>query len=226
MQEMDKEGAPPDDLLAKLEALPDEFLTKLKEGFAERDKAPWAFWEALQIAARDYEDHKRESAALAVRAALRFVDWMHWSEHLRAPLLEAADILENGVDPDRRATYVRALRVTKNIGVDHPTDAGIAEDDPWLTKAVQDKIIGSVAVELQLRCGVKLENALRNVVGRDASAAKKLKDFRNNMKRLDSPKGARKTYYDLIQASLNGSSPGDAADRALKYYHALCGKKS
>jgi hypothetical protein len=199
-----------------------EILAKFKEEMTKQDKAPQTFWMALEVIARFYENRKLESAALAVRAALEFVERMHFGKHLHAPLLEAVDIIERGVDPERRAIYARVVKIIETMEP-HTTASA---DLRWITKETVDKILASVAVELQLRCGVKLNDALKRVAGRDAGAVKKLKDFRYNMTRLDSPRGAREMYFKLIHSSLDGSSPSDAADRVLKYCHSMQGKKS
>jgi len=212
----------------------DEQWAHIEKQLAKREKAAFRFHAALEVAAQDYERHRMESAALAVRAALDFVKWSLWSEHLRAPLIEAADFLELKIDPDRREPYRQTLHAVMQIGA---TDS-VASDNreaPWFTKDLSDKIAGSVAVELQLRCGIRLNEALKNVVGRKAAAATKLKDFRNNMKRLDTPKGARKVYYELIQIALRpwlergyseAAAAKGAANRVLRVYKNMQGKKS
>jgi hypothetical protein len=212
----------------------EEWAAYIDRQLAKREKAGFRFHAALEAAAQNYESHKMESAPLAVRAALDFVNWSLWSEHLRAPLIEAADFLELNIDPDRRETYRQSLHIVRQIGAADSVTSD-KPDDPWFTKVVFDKISGSVAVELQLRCGISLNDALKNVVGRDMAAARKLKDFRNNMKRLDTPKGARKAYYELIQVVLGrwldrgyseaGAAKG-AAKEALQVYKAMQGKKS
>src|SRR5438045_1085025 len=55
--------------------------------------------------------------------------------------------------------------------------------------AVDIKIWGAVAVECQLRCGVPLDAARRNTVGRKPDAVRRLKNFRYNMLEKNTPKG-------------------------------------
>jgi hypothetical protein len=78
---------------------------------------------------------------------------------LLAPLIEAANIIE------REMGGKTAFKQRR-------------EGDVW----------DSVVVSLLREEGVKLEDALKNVVGRHPAAVKKLRDFRKNLKREGGPK--------------------------------------
>jgi hypothetical protein len=192
----------------------------IQAALARTRKAPWRFQSALEIAAELYPQDKQMGAALAVQAALEFAHWSHWSKYLIAPLMHAADSFALGINPEYREIYVEAMRLIKNL--DPSDNVEVNGGDLWFTTEEQKKILGAVVVELQVSCKVRLEEALRSVVGRDPEAAKKLNTFRNNLKRLDTAKGGRRVFYDLIH-DYRRSAPSAraAADRALQTYMAL-----
>jgi hypothetical protein len=181
---------------------------------------PFRFYTSLEAATRLYQKNRAEGAALAVRAVLEVMT-THWPRHLKAPLGEAASILEAGIDPSRRAAYSAAVKVIANRDV-------FDENDPYFTKEKEEKILGSVIIELEMRCRPrpKLNDVLKSIVGKDAGAARKLRDYRNNLKGLDASRSERKVYDELIQVALGGRTPEAAAKAALFAYRSRQGKKS
>jgi hypothetical protein len=111
------------------------------------------------------------------------------------------------------APLAEALNI---IGIDYPKA---------MPKERQGMVMNSIAVELQRRCGVKLEDALKKVAGRDPQAVNRLKNFKYNMLEKDSPRGAQELYFSLLQG-FKGMSPKSAADLALTVSKAWRGKKS
>jgi hypothetical protein len=150
----------------------------------------------LESSAADYETDKGAGARNAVAATLALLISLKKPRHLFAPLVEAVGLIE-------KATGLKAV-----------------------TKELAGKIFQSIAVTLQLDCKVKEKDALKNVVGNDPEAAKKLMYFRNNMLVKDSPKGAKKLYYKTLNDHFRGLAPPEAAKKALRICKNWEGKKS
>jgi hypothetical protein len=161
----------------------------------------------LQAVANKYEDHKTASALVALYRVRDFLDAIRVDGHLMAPLEEALNILE-------RAADVESLRTVTS-------DLGLRLREKNFSRAIQHKIVGVVAVDFQLRCGVRLKDAIKKVVG--DGDAKKLEDFRENMKR-GTPAGTLEVYREL-RGVYDELSPEDAARLSLELYIEMRGKK-
>jgi hypothetical protein len=189
------------------------------------------FLVGLSQATKGYETGKfnRECAAVAVAATIAYVKAVGLGQdHLLAPLEEALEIIEAGIDPASLPYCRRAQALVSDLDAYRGKPLPALDDfinKKKLPKAIEDKILGSAAVECQLLCKVSLDQALKIVVGRDARARKRLKDFRYNMKAKDSPKGAREEFFSLMQA-MAGCPPESAAQLVLEAYRNTLGKKS
>jgi hypothetical protein len=150
----------------------------------------------LEGVAGNYETDKATSARDAVTATLTLLITLKKPRHLYAPLIEAVNLIE-------KATGLKAV-----------------------TKELAGKIFQSIAVTLQLDCKVKEKDALKNVVGNNPDAAKKLKNFRNNMLGKDSPKGAKDLYFKTLNSHFKKLPAPDAAKKALRICKDWEGKKS
>jgi hypothetical protein len=192
--------------------------------------------------ATNYDPDKRSStsAAIALVAISHYVKAITpTQQHLLAPLLAALEIVESTIEPER----VPSVRRVTNLIVEMDGYKGWPipplkdfvkplkdfATEVVLPKGVSSKLFATVAVEFQLMNSVPLEQALRNVVGNDPRARKRLKDFRYNMKEKNSPKGARQEYFSLMQRAktqLAGKVPSVCAEVALAVYREHLGKKS
>jgi len=188
------------------------------------------FVDGLQLATKGYESGKlnSECAAVAVAATIAYVRDLKVGDELLAPLKVALDIIEASVDPVSLPSCRRAQAAVSNM--DAYKDGSLPSVDEFvnlrrLSKATTDKIIGSIAVEYQLLNKASLEQALKNVAGQDSRARKRLKDFRNNMRVKDSPKGAQGEFFRLMQLAA-GLPPVFAAQFFLNSYRNAIGKKS
>lgn len=188
------------------------------------------FLVGLTQATKGYETGKfnRECAAVAVAATIAYVRSVGLGrDHLLAPLEEALDIIETGIAPASLPYCRRAQALVSDLDAYRGKPLPSLDDfkTEKLPKAITDKILGSIAVECQLLCRVSLDQALKNVVGHDSRARKRLKDFRYNMKAKNSPKGAREEFFSVMQA-VAGVPPEQAAQLALEEYRHALGKKS
>lgn len=188
------------------------------------------FLAGLTQATNGYETGKfnRECAAVAVAATIAYVRAVSFGQdYLLAPLEEALDIIETGIAPASLPYCRRAQALVSNLDAHRgkPLPSLEIYKTKKLLKAITDKIIGSIAVECQLLCKVNLDQALKNVVGQDSRARKRLKDFRYNMKAKNSPKGAREEFFSVMQA-VAGLPPEQAAQLTLEEYRHALGKKS
>ena len=188
------------------------------------------FLVGLTQATKGYETGKfnRECAAVAVAATIAYVRAVGLGQdHLLAPLEEALDIIEAGIEPASLPYCRRAQALVSDLEANRgkPLPSLDNYNTKKLPKAITNKIIGAVAVECQLLCKVSLDQALKIVSGQNSRARKKLKDFRYNMKAKDSPKGAREEFFSLMQA-VAGLPPEQAAQLVLEGYRNSLGKKS
>jgi hypothetical protein len=143
----------------------------------------------LQSATEMYCLNKREGAATAVIATLKFLEGSK-NDHLTAPWYEALDILRRKVeDSDVYRTKVADILDVPKSNLDWPLSK----------KEHTDKLIGCVAVEYQMLNGCKPEEAMRRVVGNDSAAAKSLRHFRHNIEYNDSPKKAWQLFQQMIE---------------------------
>jgi hypothetical protein len=192
------------------------------------------FVAGLQQATKGYEPgkFKSECAAVAVAATIAYVKALRAGDHLLAPLEEALEIIEARIDPVSLPYCRRAQAVVSNLDAHKGGSLPSVDEfvnEKRLSKATSAKILGSVAVECQLLKKVSLDQALRIVAGPDSRAHKRLKDFRYNMKAKDSPKGARKEFFMLMQQVAQetaGESPELVAQVTLEIYRNSLGKKS
>jgi hypothetical protein len=192
------------------------------------------FLAGLQQATKGYGNGKfnRECAAVAVAATIAYVKAVKAGDHLLAPLEEALEIIEAGIDPVSLPYCRRAQAVVSDIDAHKGKPLPPLDDfvnEKRLSKAISVKILGSVAVECQLLNKVSLDQAFKNVVGQDSRARKRLKDFRYNVKAKDSPKGARKEFFILMQQvaqATAGDPPELVAEVTLEIYRNSLGKKS
>jgi hypothetical protein len=120
------------------------------------------------------------------------------SRHMLAPLLEASNIIRRDIGASTRAEQRRVMDIFEAAVV-------------------------SLHMEEE---SVRLTDALKRVHGRDADAAKRLKFFRNNMKKGKS-KGAQETHknYLLVKRELRKRYPTETAKSALRDWNAFGGKK-
>ena len=114
------------------------------------------FIAGLEQATKDYESGKfnRECAAVAVAAAIAYVRTVNLgrSHHLLAPLEEALEIIEVGIDPVSLPYCRRAQALVSDFDAHKgrplpPLDDFVNEQR--LSKAISVKILGSVAIEYQ-----------------------------------------------------------------------------
>lgn len=196
------------------------------------------FLVGLSQATKGYETGKLngECAAVAIAATIAYVRALNEGgrlSYLLPPLEQALEIVEAGIDPASLPYCRRAQAIVSDIDAHKgrplvPLDDFVSEKR--LSKVTSVKILASVALEYQLLNKVKpLDRALKNVVGGDSSARKRLKDFRYNMKQKDSPKGARKEFDLLmrqIKQETTGAPPEMIAELTLDIYKNSVGKKS
>jgi hypothetical protein len=142
------------------------------------------------------ETDKSAGAHSAIAATVTFLIANKTPRHLLAPLVHAAEIIQ-------RDMGVKAMSLER---------AG--------------DVFDAIAVDLQRRCGVTLEGALRNIVGNDPAAAQHLRDFRKNiMSKKSVPKGARDFYNLTMRDHYTGLPPDKAMKKALAVCNARRGQK-
>lgn len=188
----------------------------------------------------DLEKFSSERAVIALVAVSYFVKNITPTQrYLLAPLLEALEIVEATLEPQLVPWVRRITDVLEGMdaheGWPPPSITDLLRplknfaNEVVLPKGVASKLFATVAVEFQLMNGAPLEQALKNVVGSDSRARKRLKDFRYNMKEKNSPKGARQEYFDMMRRAkeqLAGKDASECAELALAAYRDSLGKKS
>jgi hypothetical protein len=154
------------------------------------------FYSALEKLAAKYEaeDNKGRAALAAIGLTVRFLQQLNVDRSLLAAFVEAQLTIERDIGGRTAAKQ----RVERNV-------------------------VDSVAVELQRRCGVKLEDAIRNIVGNDPKAAQELRDFRKNVRAGRNV--AAQTYFDNSMKSFRDIPPQAAMKKALRVCANLRGKK-
>jgi hypothetical protein len=157
------------------------------------------YYGALEKLAAKYQTEDKGRCALAaVGLTVRFLQRLKVSRHVLAPLLEASNIIRRDIGASTRAEQRRVMDIFEAAVV-------------------------SLHMEEE---SIKLTDALKRVHGRDADAAKRLKFFRNNMKKGKS-KGAQETHknYLLVKRELRKRYPTDTAKSALRDWNTFGGKK-
>jgi hypothetical protein len=154
----------------------------------------------LEKAAASFEADKSAGAHYAIAATVRFLMKVGPPRHLLAPLYEAAKIIQRDMGMKTAATS--KLRQERDV-------------------------YDSIAVDTQLNCGAKLDDAVRKIVGNDPAAAQHLINFRKNMmsRKKSVPAGARQTYDATMRDYYKGLPPGDAMRKAMAVCRAMRGKK-
>jgi hypothetical protein len=154
-----------------------------------------AFYAGLgQLAVKFQNEDKGRAAFAAVGLTIRFLQRLKVDRSLVAALLEAQFI------------------------IDRETNGRTAKKQ----QMVQDAI-DSVGIELQLRCKVKLDDALKAIVGNNPEAANHLRDFRKNMRAgRNAPAQA---LFDHYIKEFREMSPEAAMKRALRASANMRGKK-
>jgi hypothetical protein len=152
------------------------------------------FYSALEKLASKYEEDKSRAAFAAVGLTIRFLQRLKVDRSLLAAFVEAQFIIERDIG-ERTATKQR----------------------------IERNVVDAIAVELQRRCNVKLDDAIRNVVGNYPKAAQELKDFRKNMRAGKNP--AAQAQFDDFMNLYRGADPQTAIKNALRISANLRGKK-
>lgn len=153
------------------------------------------FYSALEKLAAKYEaEDKRRAALAAVGLTVRFLQQLNVDRSLIAALVEAQLIIERDIGGRTAAKQ----RMERNV-------------------------VDSVALELQLRCKVKLDDAMKAIVGSDPEAAAQLKDFRKNMRA--GRNAAAQTQFDKFMELFRDIPPQAAMKKALRVSANLRGKK-
>jgi hypothetical protein len=147
-----------------------------------------------QLAIKFQTEDKGRAAFAAVGLTIRFLQRLNVDRSLVAALLEAQFIID-------RETNGRTTKKQQ-----------MAQDT-----------IDSVAVELQLRCKVKLDDALKTIVGNNPEAANHLRDFRKNM-RAGRNAPAQALFDEWIK-EFREMPPEAAMERALRASANMRGKK-
>ena len=154
-----------------------------------------AYYSGLQLLAKKYQtEDKGRAAFAAVGLTIRFLQRLNVDRSLVAALLEAQFI------------------------IDRETNGRTAKKQ----QIVQDAV-DSVAVELQLRCKVKLDDALKAIVGNNPEAASHLKDFRKNMRAGRNAQA--QSLFDTYIKEFTGMPPEAAMKKALRASANMRGKK-
>jgi hypothetical protein len=136
---------------------------------------------------------RREGAALAVGAAVRFVKAM-MGEKLSDPLSEALAILEDDINPAHKHYWTMA-KLIRRIGTIGPWNPPFTPDRLPLSYDMIEKVLAVTAVDCLHRAGLDMKSALRKVAGDNPTDMKKLEDFRENLPRRDTP---QRDYYRLM----------------------------
>ncbi len=159
-------------------------------------KKVFAYYSGLKALAKKYQtEDKGRAAWAAVDLTVRFVHKLNVDPSLKAALIEAQMI------------------IARNI-------------EGGATKKQQDKerdVVDSVALELQLRCKVKLADALKAIVGNDPEAAAHLKQARKDVRSGRKGAEALSMFDEVIKLSRD-MPPREAMERALRAAAALRGK--
>jgi hypothetical protein len=158
------------------------------------DPLAW-FIENLQAASQSYKMDKRYSAHQAIAAVLYFLtDVKNFTDVkvdpvLRAPLLEALDIINSELDFE------------------------------GLSKKDQDRVHASLAVTHQLEAGKSMDEALKALLDHDAKAKEQIRNFRENMMSKRTPKGAWELYHvRKATASARNLPPEELARCSVEYF--------
>jgi hypothetical protein len=160
---------------------------------------------------------EREGAAIAIVAALTFINNMKWDMSCMVPLEWALDIVEKGIAPQSYPYYRRAETAVRNIDavIGKPLPP-IDENEKYISRECVNRIIAVIAIDYQILSKVPLAKALTNVVGHDPVAAESLKNFRENLRRAK--RGLQRDAYDDLGKSFKDMPPGQAAFSALLVY--------
>ena len=170
---------------------------KSTRGYIETRAAIQSYAAVLEATAKEFEKDRTQGARSAIAATVTFLIALRLPRRLTAPLVEAAEIVQ------------------REMGVKGA-----------ISKDVAEKVIQSIAVSLQLECGVSELKALRNVAGSDSKATTRLRNFRGNMMNKDSPKGAKDFYFRILRTDFKDLSPEQAMNKALTVCARMGGKKS
>jgi hypothetical protein len=157
------------------------------------------YLEFLDKAAVLFRSDRKRAAYDAVMASVKYLAALRQEPHLRAPLLEAAEILKNALD-------VKPEELSKDAMVN---------------------VFSAVALDLQMdgkRRG--LIDAAKRVVGNDLKAAKALIDARKKIKTQDKPEGSQKLFWEIKKKILKDYPARDeAVARLVKGARAIRGEK-
>jgi hypothetical protein len=158
------------------------------------------YLEFLDRAAVLFRSDKTRGAYDAVMASIKYLAALRQEPHLRAPLLEAAEILKSGLD-------VKPEELSKDTMI---------------------KVFSAIALDLQMECKPRpvLNDAAKKVVGNDPKAVDALIDSRKKIKTQDIPKGSKKLFWEIKRKILKDYPIRDEAiARALKGVRAMRGEK-
>jgi hypothetical protein len=147
-----------------------------------------------QLAIKFQTEDKGRAAFAAVGLTIRFLQRLNIDRSLVAALLEAQFIID-------RETNSRTAK----------------------KKQMAQDAIDSVAVELQLRCKVKSDDALKAVVGNNPEAANHLRNFRKNM--MAGRNAPARALFDEYIKGFREMRPEAAMKRALRASANMKGKK-
>jgi len=172
-----------------------------------------------------FERFPADAASLAATAAAAFVKNVSLDQRYMAPLDEAADIAAKKVPLERLLLFRRGAAVIRDPEKLRNKLPPLDEfrDDKVISKRDSTRIIAVVVVDLQRRCKVPLPEALQNVVGHNPTAAKRLENFRDILRRTK--RGAKRELYDLLTADSKGKDLPGRAETLLALYRERIGKK-
>jgi hypothetical protein len=147
----------------------------------------------LDIIADGFEKDPNKSAYNAIVAAYTFLERLGTHPRLRAAFVEARSTIQR----DRKAETLFGQRQIRDLH-------------------------DSAIVSLLNEEGLTLDEATKKIYDRDPAEARRLKDFRNNMRKTP---GANRNIYHLLKKDFRKRFPTNTGTRALRIARAMRGKK-
>lgn len=126
-----------------------------------------------------------------------------------------------------------AIRFLQEIGAPTRVQAGLIEaahtisehERPVVWSERIEKVHRAIALKLQIESGVSEATALKKIVGNDAAAREKLKNFTKSMLRKNSRYPEEKEIYERRRAELKDYTPEEALGLVMEVCRGLRGKK-
>ena len=152
----------------------------------------------LEALATKYQtEDKKRAALVGVDLTIRFLRRLNVDRRLTAALIEAKLIIERNIDGGRTEKK----------------------------QQIERDVVDCVALELQIRCKVSVDDALKAIVGNDREAADHLETFRKRIRRGKGRNVAARAQFDRFMKLAEGLPPQVAVERALRAAASLRGKK-